>query len=128
MSVVLSYGFKKPQNGDKGSSFFPDLEFDIQQLNDHTHDGVTSAQVLSTSIASVQQSIPSSGWVATSGGTYRQLVTVPNSKDYDNSIIMFRKDSTEKEQMLLKVEKVSAKTYYVYINDPGVSVIAYYVS
>ena len=124
---TLSYGIKKPEDGDKGSVFFPALEDDLQQLNDHDHDGVDSAPIISTNISSVQQALSAASWVAVSGGTYRQLVTVPSGKLYDNSFILFRKTS-DKSQMFLGVEKVSSTTYYVYINDSTIDVTAYYVS
>jgi hypothetical protein len=124
---TLSYGIKKPQDGDKGSTWFPALEDNFQQQNDHDHDGVDSAPIASTNIASVQQSLSAANWVAVSGGTYRQLVTVPNGKLYDNSFILFR-NTADKSQMLLGVEKVSSTTYYVYINDSTIDVTAYYVS
>ena len=124
---TLSYGIKKPEDGDKGSSFFPALEDDLQQLNDHDHDGVDSAPILSTNITSVQQALSAALWVAVSGGTYRQLVTVPNGKLYDNSFIFFR-NTADKSQMFLGVEKVSRTTYYVYINDSTIDITAYYVS
>ena len=128
MATTLSFGYKKPQTGDKGSEWFKYLEDDIQQLNDHNHDGLNSAPISTRNINAETQPLSSASWVSVSGGKYRQLVTVPNSKQFDNSIIIFRKDSAQKEQMYLEVEKETATTYYVYINDPDVSVIAYYVS
>ncbi len=127
MSTTLTYGFKLPQDGDRGSTWFPDLAFDIQRLNDHSHDGQNSAPINSLSIASSTQNILAASWVATSDGIYRQLITVPNGKLYDNSVIIFRNTAT-KSQMFLGVEKVSATTYYTYINDNTVNVTAYYVS
>lgn len=46
---VLSYGYKKPQDGDTGDVFFPAIEDNIQRVNDHTHDGVNSAFIASQS-------------------------------------------------------------------------------
>ncbi len=127
MSTTLTYGFKLPQDGDRGSTWFPDLAFDIQRLNDHSHDGQNSAPINSINITSTTQNILAASWVATSDGIYRQLITVPNGKLYDNSVIIFRNTAT-KSQMFLGVEKVSATTYYTYINDNTVNVTAYYVS
>lgn len=127
MSTTLTYGYKLPQDGDRGSTWFPDLAFDIQRLNDHSHDGQNSAPINSINITSTTQNILAASWVATSDGIYRQLITVPNGKLYDNSVIIFRNTAT-KSQMFLGVEKVSATTYYAYINDNTVNVTAYYVS
>lgn len=127
MSITLSYGYKKPTTGDKGSTWFQDLEADIQQLNDHDHDGVDSAPISSINITSTQQALSAASWVSVSGGTFRQLVTIPGGKTYDNSFILFR-NTADKSQMFLGVEKASNTTYYVYINDNTIDVTAYYVS
>lgn len=124
---TLSHGVKKPETGDKGSVWFPAMEDNCDILNDHNHDGSNSAPIPSTSISPVTQSVSSASWAAVSGGTYRQLLTVPNGKTYDNSIILFR-HSVSKKQMYLEVEPVSSNTYYVYINDNTVSLTAFYVS
>ena len=82
--ITLSYGYLKPESGDKGNVFFPALEDDIQQLNDHTHDGITSAKLTSQSIIGVSDTILAAGWVLVSGGTYRQVVTTPPSVTFDD--------------------------------------------
>lgn len=125
--LTLTNGFKKPQNGDDGSVWFPAMEDNIQQLNDHNHNGVNSELIPSYLLTPTTQAISSAGWVATSGGTYRQLVTVPNSKNVSNGFVVFKNSSTF-SQMFLQTEYVSATTYYVYINDNSVSLTAYYLS
>lgn len=125
--ITLSHGIKKPQTGDKGSVFFPALEDDLQALNDHTHNGVDSENISSTNITAVTQALVAAAWVAYANGIYRQLVTVPGGKTYDNSFILFR-DTADKSQLYLDVEKVSSTTYYVYCNDPSLNITAYYVS
>lgn len=77
MATTLSYGYIQPQNGDKGSIWFPALNDNIQQLNDHTHDGVTSALIAATSIAAGTVNIPAGSWTLSSPGLYQQDVTVP---------------------------------------------------
>jgi len=122
---ILSYGVKQPQTGDKGSVFFPALEDDLEYLNDHTHDGVEGAPIPATNIEAVKQNILAAGWLAVANGIYRQLVTVANGKNYDDMDITFR-DATSKVTYLLHTEKVSTTTYYVYINDSSISLIAHY--
>ena len=114
--LTLSFGFLKPQTGDKGSIWFPAIESDIQQLNDHTHDGINSTKLTAQAIIGIAGTILAAGWVATSGGTYRQLVTMPPSTAFSNYAISFR-NSANGFELTLSVEKVSASTYYVYIND-----------
>lgn len=125
--LTLSNGFKKPQTGDDGATWFPAMEDNMQQLNDHTHNGTNSEKIQSYNITPTTQSILSAGWVATSGGTYRQLITVPNSKNVSNGFVVF-KDSTTFAQLYLEAEYVSITTYYVYTNDNSISLTAYYVS
>lgn len=127
--VNLSFGFKRPQTGDKGggvNGFWAALEGDIQQLNDHTHNGTDSSLLSSSSINALSQAISSAGWVA-SGSGFRQLVTLPGASVYDNFMIFF-KDQATKNQLLLGVEKLSSNTYYVYCNDNSLSITAYYVN
>lgn len=127
---ILSFGFKKPQTGDKGggvNGFWLALEADIQQLNDHTHNGSDSSLLSPNSINALTQTITSAGWVAFGTG-YRQLVTMPGSALYDNFGMLF-KDSTSKEIMHgIAVTKVSSNTYYVYCNDNSVGLTVYYVN
>ena len=74
---ILSFFFKKPQTGDKGSVFWPAMEDNFQQLNDHNHDGVNSSTLSTFAITAIKHSLLAANWVATSGGTYRQLVVMP---------------------------------------------------
>jgi hypothetical protein len=122
---ILSYSVKQPQTGDKGSVWFPALEFDLQYLNDHTHDGTTGAPIPATNIAAATATIAAAGWVAVSGGTYRQLVTVANGKNFSAVQVTFR-DSTTFQELLLGTEAASATTYYVHINDNSITLTASY--
>lgn len=122
---TLSYGYLKPQTGDKGSIFFPALEFDIQQLNDHNHNGVNSAPVAGGSIQATTQDIFAADWVSVGGGTYRQLVTMPGALQYDNFIIGAKLTATM-DQFYPVLEKVTNNTFYIYINDNSLDVTIYY--
>jgi hypothetical protein len=124
---TLSYGFKKPETGDKGPTVFPALEDNWEQVNDHDHDGVDSAKLTTRSSNVVTQSVPSGSWVATSGGTYRQLVNLASvGLTYDTIKIDMRLSTGE--PVIPTIEKVSATTYYVYTNDNTVSFTAVYSS
>ena len=123
MSTTLTYGYKKPDTGDKGSSFFPDLEDNIDRLNGHSHDGNDSVKLPPTSLSKSSQTIASTSWVATSGGTYKQTVTMPSGILYDDVIMMFK---VSDDIIHPTVEKVTASTYDIYINDNSVDVMAIY--
>lgn len=125
--LTLSYGYKQPQAGDFGSTFFPALEDDIVQLNGHNHNGVNSALITPPSFSLTQQSISSLLWLAVdAGGNFRQLITMPGSITFDTRMI-FMRDAASGSYYDLTIEKNSANTYYVYINDSTVNLTAYYV-
>lgn len=122
---TLSYGFKLPETGDRGSVFYPALEDDIQQINDHNHDGANSAPITSSAISHVTQSITAVGWVSVGLGTYSQLVTMPGLLQFDQRQIFFR-DSTG-ETVYPRFVKASANTYTLYTNDNTLAVTAHYL-
>lgn len=124
---TLSYGFKKPQTGDKGDVFFPALEDNIQQINDHTHDGNTSAKITSSSVNATTSTITSGNWVSLGSGNYRQLVTMPGALQYNNYVIQ-AKITSSGHQINPTIEKVSATTFYVYVNDNTLNLTLYYTS
>ncbi len=89
MATTLSYGYINPQNGDPGSTWFPALNSNITQLNDHAHNGVNSAQISGAYITSGSVSIPSGSWVADVTGRYKQDVTVPSGYNMTQYSITF---------------------------------------
>jgi hypothetical protein len=112
---ILSNGFKLPETGDFGDSWFPAMEDNVQQLNDHTHDGVDSEKIASTGVEAVSSSILSGSFVDQGNGYWRALLTLPVGASYDTMTLVFR-DPTSGEAVLLRHEKVSASTAYVYTN------------
>ena len=68
---------------------FPALEADIQQLNDHNHDGANSAKLTSASLVSVPQTILAANWVSLGGGNYHQQVNMLPGYDYDQVTVSF---------------------------------------
>ncbi len=127
MATTLSYGYVKPQTGDKGSVFFPALEDNIDRLNDHNHNGTNSTRLSATSIDAVSQNISSASWASQGGGMYRQTVTMSAGVTFDTHAIQFRNSSTG-EIMYLQAVKVTSTTYYVYINDNTIDLKAVYTS
>lgn len=126
--LTLSYGYKKPQTGDKGSVFFPALEDNFQRLNDHDHDGLNSKKLSATSVQSVSQTLLSASWAGVGDGLFRQLVTCPSTILVDEQAMRFQIASGPKAGHFFhpSVEKVSANTFYVYINDSSVDVKVLY--
>lgn len=127
--LTLSYGYLKPQTGDKGSTFFPALEDDIQQLNDHIHDGITSAKLTAQSIIGVSDTIDHTDWVATSGGTYRQVVTMPPNTSFADYGMAFTisNGASSGSRIYPSIEKITNTTYYIYTNDNAIDLDVLYL-
>ena len=121
---TLNYGFKKPQTGDKGSTFFPALEDDIQKMNDHLHDGTETPRLTTKSVTMVTASILAAGWTAVSNGIYKQTVTMPVGMLFNDFYVNFKLSSGH--QVFPSVEKVSASTYDVFVNDNSLNLTAVY--
>lgn len=113
--LTLTYGRKKPEDGDRGSVFFDALEDNIVLDDAHTHNGSNSARLTSSSSTAVTQAIASGSWSAIGSG-YRQLVTCPGVITYDTHATTFRNDA-DGAVLYLTTERVSSTSYYVYIND-----------
>jgi hypothetical protein len=131
MATTLSYGFEKPATGDKGTVFWPALEDNIQQLNDHTHNGTNSARLTSVGSQATVQSVTAVGWSSVGDGLYRQLVTLPAALTavggvYNDYKIQIRNAAATERVLLLPVEKVSTTTFYVWINDNTIALKVIY--
>lgn len=124
---TLSYGYFKPETGDKGSVWFPAMEANMERLNDHNHDGTDSALLPPSSISKFSGSISSGSWSSAGGGNYSQDITVPAGiSEINNYFIKFYVTSTG-YQLHLTWERLTATTYRVYINDNSLSLTAIYV-
>lgn len=122
--LTLSYGYKKPESGDKGPVVFPALEDDIQRVNDHTHNGVNSAPLTPSSVVVSNATLLPANWVAVSDGIYKQVVTMPSGISFDNVHISFRISSGF--MAALSVKRLSTTQYEVYINDASETVTVTY--
>ena len=113
---TLSYGYKKPQTGDKGVPLFNALAEDVQRVNDHTHDGVNSSPLTAQSLQGVQDTILSANWIAFGPiGHYRQLITILAGFNFNTMFMSFR--TTSGEYIFPTVDRFSATQYYIYTTD-----------
>ncbi len=122
---VLAYGQKLPESGDQGSVWFSALEDNITRIDAHTHDGTDSPRLSAASFTAEIDTAAAIDWVATSGGTYRQLITMPVGFLYDDYSIGF-KHGTDGHQLYLSCEKLNTTQFYVYINDNSIPVTILY--
>ena len=112
---ILSKGWKQPETGDFGDVWFQALNDNITQSNSHTHNGVDSEKISSVSFVSTVSSVLAASFVAVSAGIFRSLVTIPSGALLDTMAVTI-KDPTTKDQIFLKVEKVTPTTFYIYTN------------
>lgn len=112
MATTLSYGYINPQNGDPGSTWFPALNSNITQLNNHNHDGVTSALLAATSITSGSVSIPSGSWSLVEAGKYEQTVTAPSGFNMTQYSITFYLSTGE--IVVPSIQQLSSTSFKVF--------------
>jgi len=115
--IILSKGFKLPETGDFGDVWFPALEDNIQQLNDHDHNGVNSPKISAVALTGYVDTVLQAAFIDQGNGYYRALISVPGGLTVDNFVITV-KDPTTKDIMYLKQEKFNASSYYLFTNSP----------
>ena len=115
--ITLSKGYKKPQTGDFGNTFFPALEDNTDLMNSHKHDGTDGERIQGLDLAPSTLQVLVGSFVNVSLGVNRALVTVPSGRLFDDVCVTV-KDPTTKEVFYAKLERVSSTTFYVYMNIP----------
>lgn len=112
---ILSKGFKLPETGDFGDVWFPAMEDNIQQMNDHTHNGVDSEKISSVDLEVHSTTVVSASFADQGDGYYRATVSVPGGLDPSNFVITV-KDPTTKDIVHLKQVRLSSTQFYLYTN------------
>ena len=120
MSTTTTYGYKLPSTGERGT-WWTNLTDNFSRLDSHSHNGIDSPLLPTTSLAKTTQTILSANWSAVSGqpGTYSQTVTVPAGYDMASIAIKFyfSGGSQDGAEVIPSIEKVSATSFKIYIND-----------
>ena len=122
--ITTLYGYKIPQNTDRGPVVFPALEDNIQRLNDHDHDGVNSKPLTPVAVAATAVTIIAANWVFVSTGIYKQVVTVPVGYDYDKIHKEFR--LADGSELTPSLKRLSATQFEIYVNDNTLDIGIYY--
>lgn len=135
--ITLTYGRKKPQDGDRGAAWFPALDDNIVLDDAHTHNGVDSAFLPSSSFAKFSSTIVAAQWSSDGGGNYSKLVTVPSGISstvtyndiiyYDTICKINTVGATYGDVIYPGIERESATTFTVRVNDNTLDVIIFYV-
>lgn len=117
MPVTLSKGYKLPQTGER--SFWSALENNINLSNTHKHDGTDGEQIAPKDLAKQITNILSANWIAVSGGTYKQTVSVPSGYLVDTTSMKFyiTAGGQAGQQVHPSVRKITSTTFDVYTND-----------
>ncbi len=121
---TLSYGYKKPDTNDTGPVVFPAMEDNIDQLNDHDHDGANSAKLTTASLEVVTQTALAANWVSLGGGNFHQQVTLLPGYDFDLVSLSFR-DPVTGAYLYPSVLKVSDTVVDIFCNDASDMTIIY---
>jgi len=114
--IVLSNGYQLPEDGDLGDVWFDALESNIQRLNDHSHNGVDSEKLSTSSIEALSVTIDSGDFTLV-GTEYETLVAMPSLVQVDTSNISFR-DATTREPVYVRFEFFSVTQIKVFSNKP----------
>lgn len=126
MSLTLSKGFKKPQTGDRGSSWFPDLEHNIQQTNSHAHNGTDSELIEARHITKASATIVNSNWGADLGGSsYKQTITMPTGWTFENANMVFI-DASDDSIIYPTIVKTGASSFDIFVNDNSLTITLVY--
>jgi len=105
----LTY-LKKPESGDTGSELFEALENDIEILDDHDHDGVTSEKLNTLSTVAYTISIDTNDWVAYNN-IYKKIVNMPTGHNYSDYIIIIKDNSGD--QIFCDIEDNDNNTSFI---------------
>lgn len=131
---LTTYGYKIPKTPDTGQTWFSNLEFDIQRLNDHSHNGVDSTLLATNAVTVTTQAIASASWGSDlGGGTYKQSITLPSvgatpAQLLFNAIGIEIRVTSTKEVVYPKIIRTGASTYDIYTNDNTQAFTALYTS
>jgi hypothetical protein len=122
---TLTNGYLLPETFDRGNTFFPALEQNIQRLNDHSHNGADSEKLNAESFLGLTDttSLVPANWTLQPNGLYRALVTMIGSMVFDTKNIRLVANN---RVLYADYEKVTSNTFYVYVNDPSLSVTVLY--
>jgi hypothetical protein len=119
--LLLSFGYERPENTCTGDVWFPAMERNIQRMNDHTHDGVNAGFIA----ANIGQALAANWGVDLGGGSYKQLLTLPDGMTFDHSRIEVRRSTGEVAYPT--IVKSTDTAFYLYTNDNSLSYNLSYV-
>jgi hypothetical protein len=110
---TLTYGRKKPEDGDKGAQFWDALADNAELDDAHTHDGSDSAVISSKHVTRGSVAVSSGSWLV-SGTRFRKTVTVPTGWSLASSAPIFLLNASG-DRIYPHYEKISNTSFYLYM-------------
>jgi hypothetical protein len=133
---TTAYGYLNPDQGDlsKGTNgWMAAVNFDIDRLNGHTHNGVDSPLLNFGSIAAQTVVAPLASWIASTGGTglpasgYMQTVTVPAAiseiNNFNVKFLINTAGATQYQPLNLFYARLTGTTFNLYSNSNTIDVL-----
>lgn len=124
---TLTYGRKRPANGDKGAPVFTALADNITLDDAHDHDGVDSQKINTSNLTRGSVSVTDSGWVAVGDGTFKKTVTMPGAHTWGACVIsVFCSGGTDADLPVYpKMVKLTATTFELHslVNNQAFTVL-----
>lgn len=125
MSTTTPKGYHKPTTGDRGSSWFSDLEHNIDRTDTHKHDGTDSEKINVKDLVKSSQTLLSSAWGADLGGsTFKQSVAMPTGLLFDDSQIKVQTSSGD--LIFPTITKTGASAFDLSVNDNSLTLLVVY--
>lgn len=128
MPTTTPYGYKKPITGERG--YFTSLEHNIDRADAHSHNGIDSPLLASSSIGKPTATLASGSWAAVAGkaGLYYQDATLPAGYTMESVVTKFivSGGGEDGDEVLPTVEKLTSTTYRVYLNENTTSLKVVY--
>ena len=129
MGTTLSKGYKLPATGDRGSSFFPNLEDNITLNNSHKHDGNDGEKINIKDLVKQSQTILAAAWGSDLGGsTYTQTITMPVGTTFDDTLKQFKISGGGDDGTVIypTIVKTGASAYSITVNDNTIAILVTY--
>ena len=129
---LTTYGYRLPEAGDPAktaSGWFASMEFNINRLDEHDHDGANSSLLPMSSLTPYSQSVLAAAWTADTAG-YKQTVTVPAGitevNEYNLKFVFTAPAGMVGYTAYLGYKRLTATTYELYCNDNTAAFTVYY--
>jgi len=129
MAITLPNGYIKPETGDRGNTFFKNLEDNIERLDGHTHDGQNSNRIPSRDLEKQTQTILADDWGTASGvgnQEFTQTITMPTDYIFDETQMIF-KDVASGAILYPEITRTNASEYTITMNDNTLEILVIYV-